>query len=231
MTTWSDEAIGRLHTAFADAGDPQRREPMTAYMKHHFAFLGIPAPLRERLTRDALKPLGRPSPDDALAAAYACWAQSEREWQYIGCELLRKVERQLAPEALGPLEQLITTKSWWDTVDDLAGHPVCSIVRQQPAARAVMDRWLASENMWLTRTAILHQLHAGADTDAEWLFAACTARATETEFFIRKAIGWALRSYAHQGPTQADAVRALLAEQGPRLSGLSQREALKRVRH
>lgn len=231
MTAWAREAIDRLEDALEPAADPVRAPAMAAYMKGHFPFLGIPAPRLRQVSKVALAPLGKPSPDDALAAAELCWQGDAREFQYVGCDLLSAVEKRLDPGALEHLAGLITTKSWWDTVDLLAGHPVCSILVRHPDQRPVMDRWLASDDMWLARSAILHQLHAREATDPAWLFAACAARAEDREFFIRKAIGWALRSYAHRGPAQADAVRRFVAEHDARLSGLSKREALKRVRH
>jgi 3-methyladenine DNA glycosylase AlkD len=231
VTEWSTTAASRVADALRDAGDPARREPMAAYMKDHFVFLGMPAPVRERMTRAVFNDLPRPGAADVIAFAEAMWELPEREYQYVGTGLLHRYEKLLTPNALVPLERLITTKSWWDTVDELAGHPVGSIVGRHPEQRVVMDRWLVSDNLWLARTAILHQIHLPDDTDETWLFDACSTRATDTEFFIRKAIGWALRSHAHRGPAHADAVRAFLARPESKLSGLSQREALKRVRH
>jgi 3-methyladenine DNA glycosylase AlkD len=121
---------------------------------------------------------------------------------------------------------LISTKSWWDTVDALAAGVVGSLVRRHPELRSTMDEWLAGDDLWLTRTAILHQLNHREATDAAWLFAACAARADHRDFFIRKAIGWALRQYARTDP---DAVRAFVAAHRDRLSGLSVREALRHL--
>ncbi len=231
MSDWAALAFDETVGVLSNAGDPARREPMTAYMKHHFAFLGIPAPVRDSLMKAVFKGLTKPTADDVLAFAAAMWELPEREYQYVGVGLLHRYDKLLPPSALPELERLITTKSWWDSVDELAGHPVGSIVRRHPEQRSVMDAWLVSDNMWLTRTAIIHQIHARDDTDEAWLFNACATRATDTEFFVRKAIGWALRSHAHRGPAQADAVRAFIAAHDSRLSGLSKREALKRVKH
>ncbi len=231
MTAWVTTADERIVAALGNAGDPARREAMAAYMRGKFTFLGIASPDRERLTRAVFKDLAKPTAPDVIACASAMWARPEREYQYVGARLVHRYATLLGPSALVDLERLITTKSWWDTVDDLAGHPVGSIVRRHPEQRAVMDRWLMSDDMWLARAAIIHQIHAGDDTDEAWLFDACAARAADTEFFIRKAIGWALRSHAHRGPLQAAAVRAFLVAHDAQLSGLSKREALKRVRH
>ena len=121
---------------------------------------------------------------------------------------------------------MITTKSWWDTVDELADHVVGAIVHAHPSQRAVMDRWLVDDDFWLARTAILHQLDWKDDTDADWLFAACVRRAGDKEFFIRKAIGWALRSYSYVDPV---AVERFVTDHAGELSGLSRREGLKAI--
>jgi 3-methyladenine DNA glycosylase AlkD len=119
--------------------------------------------------------------------------------------------------------EFIITRSWWDTVDALATGVVGPLVLRNPELASVMDEWLASANIWLARTAILHQLRYREHTDSERLFSYCLARSADTEFFIRKAIGWALREYSK---TDASAVRQFVAENEHNLSGLSKREAL-----
>jgi len=121
---------------------------------------------------------------------------------------------------------LITTKSWWDTVDALATRFVGDLVRRHPALVATMDDWSAEPDLWLVRTAILHQLHYGPATDTERLFAYCSRQAGHPDFFVRKAIGWALRHYARTDP---DAVRQFVAAHASRLSPLSVREATKHL--
>lgn len=116
----------------------------------------------------------------------------------------------------------MTAKSWWDTVDELATHVAGPLVAAHPELRSVMDRWVTSESIWLARVAILHQERWKERTDADLLFTYCLRRAGEREFFIRKAIGWALRSYARTAP---EAVAGFLAAHGDELSGLSPREA------
>ncbi len=128
------------------------------------------------------------------------------------------------PAFLPVAEHMIATKSWWDTVDLLAANVVGPLVAATPALRSEMDRWLVSDDLWLARSALLHQLKWKGDTDADWLFAACLTRAGDTEFFLRKAIGWALREYSK---TDAAAVRRFVSDHDAELSGLSKREALK----
>src|SRR5690606_31963448 len=113
------------------------------------------------------------------------------------------------------VRELVTTKPWWDTVDALAPHTAGALVLAHPELVATMDRWVESEDMWVARTAILHQLAAKEATDAERLFGYCRLRAGDREFFIRKAIGWALRTHAAR---DADAVERFITAT-PALSG------------
>jgi 3-methyladenine DNA glycosylase AlkD len=167
--------------------------------------------------------MGRPAASDAIATAQRLWALPEREFQYAALDLLARAAPALTADALQAVETLIVTKSWWDTVDALASGVVGRIVLAHPATAATMDRWLDHESMWLRRSAILHQLKWKERTDQERLFRYCLARADENEFFIRKAIGWALRQYSWTNP---EAVRAFVAAHDGELSGLSKREAL-----
>jgi len=194
---------------------------MSAYMRRQFAFVGIRSPERRAVQRQVFATLPRPDAEAVIGFAAACWQRDDREYQYAACDLLRRHARLLGPNELPALEQLITTRSWWDTVDHLA-VTVGTIVRRSPETRSVMDRWLEAENLWLVRVAILHQERSRDATDADWLFAACRRHAAHTDFFIRKAIGWALRSFAKHSP---ETVREFLDTEIAGLSGLSRREA------
>lgn len=218
--------IAALRSALVTAADPTRAPAMAAYMKDRFPFLGVPAPARRVAQRDFLEDRRNGGAGDALGAADACWAEPEREFQYVGVDLLRRRVGRLRSQDLGRVERLIRTRSWWDTVDLLATHVVGPMVAADDALQRTMDRWIADDDMWIARTAILHQLGYGARTDAERLFAYVDRRCDDQEFFIRKASGWALREYAKTAP---DAVRGYVADRGDRLSGLTRREALKHL--
>lgn len=194
---------------------------MRKYMRDQFAFLGLPNAVRAPLDREVLA--GLPPPDAAQLAEFvrACWALPEREYQYFALGYLQRHITGMEIGFLPVLEELITTKPWWDTVDHLAKHVVGPLVRQDPSA---MDEWIGSEDIWIARTALLHQLGYKDATDRDRLFRYCRQRADDREFFIRKAIGWALREYSK---TDEDAVRGFVAAMGDRLSGLSRTEALK----
>lgn len=215
--------MARLERAFEEARDPERAAAQAAYMRGQFAFLGIPMPVHEAITRRVLAGLPPPAGDADLAGVtLACWERPEREYQYFGTAYLRRYVGRAGPGLVPTLEHLVTHRSWWDTVDSLATGVAGPLVRAHPALREVMDRWLDSDSIWLARVAILHQERWRERTDSDLLFAYCRRRAPDREFFIRKAIGWALRSYAKTAP---EAVAAFLAAHGDELSGLSRREA------
>jgi 3-methyladenine DNA glycosylase AlkD len=111
-------------------------------------------------------------------------------------------------------------------VDELATNVVGPLVSRHPTLRSTMGAWIGSDNLWLARAAILHQERYKERTDPDLLFAYCLRRAGDREFFIRKAVGWALRSYAKTNPL---AVKAFLESHANALSGLSRREALKGI--
>lgn len=225
-TPYATAVLGRLTRMYEAARDPVKAEPMVAYMRHQFAFLGIGAPEQRALTRGVLDGLGRPTQADLSEVAQACWLRDEREYQYFAVRLLRRYVGVCGADFLDALRPLITTKPWWDTVDELAAHVVGPLVATYPDLIATMDVSSGDENMWLVRTAILHQVRYRETTNSERLFRYCAARAGHRDFFARKAIGWALREYATVAP---DAVRAFVAEHATDLSGLSRREALKNL--
>lgn len=214
--------VDAIRVAFEPHRDPVRAPRMAAYMRDQFPFLGIPTPQRRRLQREALRPLGRLDAATAIAAAHQLWALPEREYQYAAVELLTAAAAQLDAPALSDVRTFVETKSWWDTVDALAANVAGPLVRRHGLATH-MDAWVRSDNYWVARTAILHQLHAKEQTDAARLFGYCLARAADREFFLRKAIGWALREYSKTDP---DVVRAFIAAHKAELSPLSRREGM-----
>jgi 3-methyladenine DNA glycosylase AlkD len=225
-TPLAQTVLDRLVAVYGRAADPAKAAPMRAYMRDQFPFLGIPTPRRRVLTREVLAGLPRPGEDDLATGALACWALPEREYQYFACDWLRRYAAVCSAGFLGTVRDLVTHRSWWDTVDPLAARVVGPIVDRHPEAVTVMDAWLRDGDMWLARTAILHQLGYADRTDADRLFRYCLARAGHRDFFIRKAIGWALREYARTDPA---AVRAFVRSHETTLSPLSVREAVKNL--
>jgi 3-methyladenine DNA glycosylase AlkD len=221
----ANTVLDRLAREYEAARDPAAAAPMTAYMRGQFQFLGIPTGPRRELSRRVLAGLAQPTEAVLTEVSLACWALPYREYQYFACDWLSRHAKALTPAFLPTARTLITTKSWWDTVDALAARVLGVIVARHPECLSTMDEWAAGDDLWLTRTAILHQLRYGEHTDADRLFRYCSDNAAVRDFFIRKAIGWALREYAKTNP---DGVRRFVAAQTT-LSGLSVREALKNL--
>lgn len=223
-TPFLPAARDRVETAFRAHADPGAAPAMAAYMRDGFPFLGIKSPERRRLTSEVLEGLARPSQADLRGLATAMWELPEREFQYFAVDVLARWVRVCRPGFLRTVRRLVTTKPWWDTIDALAANVVGPLVVIHPDLVHELNIWVATHRIWLARTAILHQLRYKEATDAQRLFRYCLSRAGDDEFFIRKAIGWALREYSK---TDAAAVRTFVADHADELSALSQREALK----
>jgi len=216
--------LERLTTALEAERDPVAAADMRAYMRDQFDYAGVRLPRLRVLVKAAVAGLPAPAPEELAELARDGWARPEREYQYAAIELLRRYAPGYPAGFLPAVRELIEAKSWWDTVDPLAADVVGRLVRQHPELVAEMDAWIGDPSLWIARSALLHQLAYKQETDAERLFRYCTRQAGHRDFFIRKAIGWALRQYARTDPA---AVAAFVAR--TELSPLSRREALKHL--
>ncbi|MCW8378461.1 DNA alkylation repair protein [Streptomyces justiciae] len=225
-STLADTVLERLTATYGAAADPARAEPMRAYMKDVAPFLGLTTPVRRALSRTVVEGMPRPDEADCTAVAMRCWRLPEREYQYFAVDYLRRHARVLSSGFLPVARHLVSTVPWWDTVDLLAAHVVGALVAADPALKADMDAWIVDDDLWIARTALLHQLRYKERTDTERLFTYCLHQSGHPDFFIRKAIGWALREYAKTDP---EAVRSFLAREKGRFAPLSVREALKNI--
>lgn len=211
-----------LQTLFAQHANPELAAPMAKYMRNQFPFLGIKSPLQAALHRKLTAEYGLPPAEALVEICQDLWGLPEREYQYAACSLLRRMEKSLPDEFTATLEELVITKSWWDTVDTLS-HVVGVHFQRYPHARQTwLPRWRASENIWLRRIALLFQLDYKNRTDFPLLKEIITENLGSREFFINKAIGWALRQYSRIDPA---GVREFVASTS--LQPLSAREALK----
>ncbi|GHF58239.1 DNA alkylation repair protein [Streptomyces griseosporeus] len=222
----ADTVLERLTATYAGAADPGRAATMRAYMKDVAPFLGIPTTDRRTLSRAVLAGTPRPDEADCTAIALRCWLLPEREYHYFAVDYLRRHTGRCSSAFLPVVRHLLTTVPWWDTVDLLAVHVVGPLVAADRPLTAVMDAWIADDDPWLVRTALLHQLRYKERTDADRLFAYCLRRSGHPGFFVRKAIGWALREYAKTDPR---AVRDFVARERGRFAPLTVREALKHL--
>lgn len=227
--------VGAVRAALAEVGDPERAAQQQAYMKSDLPYVGLGAP--------ALKALLRPILADHRFADRAQWeaaalelfedATHREEW-YAAVALLRhrSYRAWLDTDLLPLLEELVRLGAWWDVVDEIAGHLVGQVLLDhRPAATSVIDAWAVDpESLWVRRTAMLAQLRHAETTDTDLLERVLVANLDDTaygrEFFIRKALGWALRQHARTDPAW---VRTFVERHERRLSGLSRREALKHL--
>ncbi|MBC1489084.1 DNA alkylation repair protein [Listeria sp. FSL L7-1485] len=211
------QVVFRTNRSTADA--PQ----MEAYMKNQFPFLGIRADKRKKLLTTFLKEQGEPN--DLLRLVIELFNEEEREFQYIAIDLLSRYGKKQSSEAIQIYEKLVITKSWWDTVDGLAGTVISTHFNLYPELIPHYNaQWINGDNIWLARTAILFQLKYKEKTDSELLFSNCEKWLESKEFFIQKAIGWALRQYAKVNPEE---VREFINSHT--LAPLSRREAIKHI--
>jgi 3-methyladenine DNA glycosylase AlkD len=230
-----------LRACLAAHANPQRAAGMAAYMKHRFPFFGIATAERRALLKAFLAERPIPVSDQTgsglrsnrvasenkplLDVAAALWREPERELHYCALDLLERHAKSLGPEDFPRLESLVTSQSWWDSVDVLAPKVMGAILARHPEwLPEKIGEWLDSGDLWLQRTALLCQMKWKARTDVEQLARAIEATSESSEFFLRKAIGWALREYAKTDP---DWVRDFVDRAA--LSGLSRREALKHL--
>ncbi|HQR86503.1 MAG: hypothetical protein B7Y59_04005 [Burkholderiales bacterium 35-55-47] len=220
--------VHAVEHALIPLADKSEAQGMKAYLLNQFEFLGLAAPVR----RAAVKEIGKvkwQGSSDLLAAAELLWQKPEREYRYTAVDLLRQNSAQFNVNDLSALQALLLREPWWETVDGLSAviaEVMHAAVQQKPNAAATMDVWLKHPSHWVRRSAMLHQLGWRLDTDTTRLFGYAIQLADEKEFFIRKAIGWALRDYARWNP---QAVTDFLQGNRNRLSGLTVREAAKHL--
>lgn len=194
---------------------------MATYMKDVAPFLGVQAGPRRAALRAAWNDLSQPNSEELGIAARALMAEPQRELHYAAYDLIdRFINRADEAFAERHLEALLTTKSWWDTVDGLVTAAVSPLCRRF-GLRELIDRWSASGDRWLVRAALGHQRGSKADTSVERVLDLCHQHWSDDEFFVAKAIGWALRDLAGLDP---DAVERFLAGH-PERNSVAEREA------
>lgn len=219
-----------LQARLQAVAEPERAPQMAAYMKTSQPFYGVSAPARAAVQRAWLKTIPASWVKDQAGyetLVLAIWQLPHREEQYVALAVARQFKRFLTPASLALMRRLIVEGGWWDLVDETAQHLVGTILDKHPTQTwPVLDLWIDDPNLWLRRTAILAQNRRKSRTEQDRLFRYCLSRAQEKEFFIRKAIGWALRQYAY---VDADAVVSLLERYPDTFSNLTIREASKHL--
>ncbi len=219
-----------LRKALREAGDPLKATAMQAYMKSAMPYHGIPAPVLRQVFATMFADVEFASSSQWQTQVLELWRNARfREERYAAMHLAghKRAQSFQGPGAMKLYEEMIVTGAWWDYVDDIAAHRVGPILRDYPRTmRRRMLAWSRSKDMWKRRTSIICQLGFKEQTDLELLYACIEPSLDSREFFLRKAIGWALRQYAWTDPA---AIRRYVRTHRDRLSPLSCREALKNI--
>jgi 3-methyladenine DNA glycosylase AlkD len=218
--------ITELENTFAANAKAENALPMAKYMKHLFPFFGIKTDERRAIFKSLCKKHQTEINSNVRAIGWELFLKKERELQYCGIEiLLKNLKNNYQVEDIIWIEQLLTTNSWWDSVDTISKFILGDYLQQfSNEIPTVIKRFSTAENMWLNRSVILFQLGYKSKTDFKLLQSLCIQHSHSNEFFIRKAIGWALREYAKTDP---EAVREFVLQSN--LKPLSKKEALKNI--
>jgi 3-methyladenine DNA glycosylase AlkD len=224
------DLVDAVRTALATGGDPERAAGQQRYMKSEMPYRGFTLPV----LRARMKPLLAEYPPEHRASwettVRTLWDEAEyREERYAAIAIARhRLARPWLDPASVPLfRHLVVTGAWWDLVDEVATHLVGpALLAHRPELTAVLRDWARDDDLWVRRTAVICQVGAKGKTDADLLRYAIEQNVDDRTFWLRKAIGWALRDHARTDP---DWVRAEVERLGDRLSGLSRREAVKHL--
>ncbi len=225
MTKNSSVYVNEIAGTFKKNAVPENIPWMKKYMKNRFEFFGIKSPERKIILNEFFAEKGLPKFEDLDAIVNELFNLPEREFHYFAVELCGKFKKRWTAASLTLFEKMATTKSWWDSVDYIKS--VCLkdyFLRFPENRREITQRWINSENIWLQRLSIIFQLGYRDKTDVELLKRNILQLSDSKEFFVQKAIGWALRDYAR---TDAEFVKNFVAEND--LKPLSEREALKNL--
>jgi 3-methyladenine DNA glycosylase AlkD len=220
-----DPYLFPLLEAFQQNANPQKAAEMEAYMLHQFPFFGIQAPTRKQIQKTFLREYSLHHLERLEQIVSNCFEQPQREFHYFAIELFATHKTLWIKDSALFIDYCIQQKSWWDTVDGMASDWFKVYFTLFPAqTKPVTARWNKSKNIWLQRSSIMFQKAYKQETNTDLLSAYILQHANSTEFFIQKAIGWALREFSKTNPTW---VKQFVAKN--KLAPLSKREALKRL--
>ena len=191
-----------VNKLFEKHGDAAIAADMSKYMRDQFPMYGIKRPLRNELQKKHIAKHGLPQPSELTIVLQDLWQFDQRESQLFGVDLVKRLYKHQSIDFIKVFEQLILNKSWWDTVDLLATTAGLFMQRYPELIPKIPNRWIASDDFWLQRSAILFQLKFKENTDWTLLKKYILHVAESKEFFLQKASGWALREYSKRFPDQ-----------------------------
>ena len=212
----------------SELADPVKAGPMAAYMKTKAPFYGVQKPERVEIFRQMIKIYKPNTHNEYIKAVDSLWILPHREEKYAAIEYAMAYPEFITLESLKTYEKMIRDGAWWDLVDGIAAHLVGGALKNnRETVRPILDRWINNKSMWLRRAAIISQIRHKDLTDPNQLFKFCKVQAHEDDFFIRKAIGWALREYSKTNPER---VKEFILDNQGVLSSLSYREGSKHLK-
>lgn len=214
-----------LEESFKENANPEKAAQMKKYMKGQFAYYGLQKPVRTQYEKAFYQQITLPPKEKMDSLILEAWNKSEREWVYVAMAFMEKYKKQWTEKDVELLEKLILNKSWWDTVDYLCIKIGGAYFKKFPDLISTKTiEWIESENIWLNRSAILYQLKFKEATDWPRLQTYILSKTDSKEFFIQKAIGWALREYSKREPER---VIDFIEQNERQLAALSKREGMK----
>lgn len=217
--------IAELEEKFFLLANPENAKGAEAYMKNQFKFFGIYTTERRKISDNYIKQVGLLSNNELFKIVEELWKQPYREFQYPAIELIAFHKKQWSEEIIELTEFCLINKSWWDTVDAIASLILSDYFKLFPnKIIPITSKWNISDNFWLNRSSIMFQKSYKKNTDATLLSKYILNCNHSKEFFIQKAIGWALREYSKTNPAWV-----LDFVENNNLAPLSKREALKRI--
>ena len=224
MAFMTNPKFNSVITHFKEVADENKAEKMASYMRNHFVFFGIPTPMRRACYKELLKQ-DKKSKEIDWHFLDVCWEDEHRDCQYLVVDYLTTMKSFLVFEDISKIETYVRSKQWWDSIDGLdkiIGH----IGLTDKRVDKLMLKWSQDKDFWLRRLAIDHQLGRKEKTNVQLLENIVVVNFGNQEFFINKAIGWALREFSKTNP---EWVRHFLEKYKNQLSPLSYREASKYI--
>jgi 3-methyladenine DNA glycosylase AlkD len=226
----ADTLLPKLRKALRKVANPAKAAAMQAYMKSVMPYHGVQTPLFRQVCRDVFSEVSFDNASQWREQVLALWRNARfREERYAALFLSgdKRAREFQTPAAVKVYEEFITTGAWWDYVDTIASNSLGPILNNYPTPmRRKMLAWSECDDLWKRRSSIICQLGFKGQTDLELLYACIEPSLESREFFLQKAIGWALRQYARTNPTE---VRRYVQLYESRLSALSRREAMKHL--
>jgi len=217
----------KLHQYLNALGDEDIAERQSKYMRYRFPFFGLMNTTRTKYWKDFQENEGILSKQKFIEFAQYCIQYPEREMWYIAVQVIKENKKKLQPSDFDFIKMMLVKSDWWDIVDVLAVHAIGSLCMNFPELRQAVDAWIQDENFWLRRTALIYQLGYRKQTDEAVLYRHIMQVCHEKEFFIRKAIGWALREYSKYNP---NSVIEFIESNRGKLSYLSIQEGEKHLK-